>query len=254
MHHSLESLMKMPALSSERPLGRLVRYPLKLVPPMMAVPIMMGKLRGKRWIAGSGIYRCWLGLYEYEKQQLVAREVRPNTVFYDVGANVGFYTLLASRLVGAGKVFAFEPVPKNIAYLRHHLTLNRVTNAEIFPLAVGDQNGMVSFSIEQTGLMGHLSDEGGVTVPIVTLDSLVVEGKILPPDYIKMDIEGAELLALRGASRTFQRYHPVLFLATHGREVHTQCIQLLQSWGYSCSSIDHGDSGELGELIARFDS
>jgi Methyltransferase FkbM domain len=66
-------------------------------------------------------------------------------------------------------------------------------------------------------LWATLAGEGKITVPVATLDSLVEEGKVLPPDYVKMDIEGAELLALRGAARTFQRFHPVLFLASTAR-------------------------------------
>jgi len=109
-----------------------------------------------------------------------------------------------------------------------------------------------SFEVEETGFMGHLSREGGITVMTATLDSLLEQGKLLPPEYVKMDIEGAELVALRGASQTFQRYHPVLFLATHGREIHTECVTLLQSWGYRCDVLGDGaGAGELGELIAR---
>jgi FkbM family methyltransferase len=158
----------------------------------MVVPILRGKLRGKRWVVGSGIHRCWLGFYEYEKQQVIAREVRPGSVFYDVGAHVSFYTLLASSLVGHGKVFAFEPVPRNVAFLRKHLALNRVSNVEVLEVAVSDTHGRARFQIEPTGFMGHLSNEGGIGVLTTTLDSLIQEGRILPPSYIKMDIEGAE--------------------------------------------------------------
>ena len=69
-------------------------------------------------------------------------------------------------------------------------------------------------------------------VPTATLDSLVESGMILPPNYIKMDIEGSELLALQGARKIFQRNRPVLFLATHGRQIHNECCRLLESWGY----------------------
>ena len=218
----------------------------------MSVRILMGNLRGKRWIVGSAIHRCWLGFYEYEKQKVISREVRPGSVFWDVGANVGFYSLLASGLVAPGKVFAFEPVPRNLAYLREHLALNRVTNVEVLPMAVSDRNGASSFEIEETGLMGHLSGEGGITVLTATLDSLVEEGKVLPPDYVKMDIEGAEVLALRGASRTFQRFRPVLFLATHGREVETECRRLLEWWGYNCRDIGSMSSIDRAEIFAKF--
>jgi len=201
---------------------------------------------------GSAIQRCWLGFYEYEKQQWISREIRPNTVFWDIGANVGFYSLLASKLVGSGKVFAFEPVPRNLSYLRKHLSLNCVTNVEVLPIAVSDRNGTSSFELEETGYMGHLSSEGKITVPTATLDSLVEEGKVLPPDYVKMDIEGAELLALCGAARTFQRSRPILFLATHGRLIERECRHLIESWGYEWHSMEDKREGDLGEILARF--
>jgi FkbM family methyltransferase len=233
-------------------LAGLAHYTLKLVPPTMSVRVLMGNLRGKRWIVGSAIHRCWLGFYEYEKQKLISREVRPGSVFWDVGANVGFYSLLASKLVGSGKVFAFEPVPRNLAYLREHLALNSIANVEVLTVAVSDRNGAFSFEIEETGFMGRLSDEGGITVRTATLDSLVDDGTVQPPDYVKMDIEGAEVLALRGAARSFQRFHPVLFLATHGREVEAECRRLLEFWGYECRNLSPNSEDGLGEIIAKF--
>jgi FkbM family methyltransferase len=238
------------SIPSNSRLGRLVRYPLNLVPPTTIVPILGGRLLGKRWIIGSGIHRCWLGFYEREKQKFIARTVRPNSVFYDVGANVGIYSLLASMLVGTGKVFAFEPVPRNIGFLNEHLRLNRVTNVEVLPVAISDTVGVAHFDVEETGYMGHLTNQGGVSVQTESLDSLVQGTKISPPDYIKMDVEGAELLALRGATETFRRYRPSLFLATHGRDVHTECWRLLQSWDYHCRMIGAlvNDKGEIVAL------
>ena len=252
MNHNLGAMLN--ALSAEKTLGRLARFPLELVPPTTVVPILMGRLRGKKWIAGSAIHRCWLGLYEYEKQQRVSREVRPNTVFYDVGAHVGFYSLLASALVGSGKVFAFEPVPRNLVYLREHLALNHVTNVEVLPVAVSDKTGMAPFHMEQTGFMGCLSSEGSITVPTATLDSLVQDGRIPPPDYIKMDIEGAELLALQGANETLRHYKPVIFLATHGREIRLGCSRLLETWGYELRNIGESSDPDHSELFAKFHS
>ncbi len=238
-------------LPSDTPLGKFARLPLSLVPRGAVVRILGGPLRGKRWIVGSALHCCWLGHYEHEKQGLICRQVAPDSVFWDVGANVGFYSLLASKLVGAGRVFAFEPVPRNLSYLRQHLALNGVTNVAVFAVAVSDRNGTASFEVEKTGFMGHLSGEGSITVPTATLDSLVGAGKVLPPDYVKMDIEGAELLALRGANQTFQRYHPTLFLATHGREVHQSCCQLLDSWGYKCRMLQGGFQDDRGEVVAE---
>ena len=239
-------------LRNDTALGKVARLSLSLVPRDAVVRILRGTLRGKRWIARSAIHRCWLGFYEYEKQQWISREVRPNSVFWDIGANVGFYTLLASKLVGSGRVFAFEPVPRNLGYLRKHMELNRVSNVEVLPIALSDKNGTARFQVEQTFSMGHLASEGGIEVLTATLDSLVDEGKVLAPVCVKMDIDGAELLALRGAARAFQRFHPALFLATHGKEIDGECCKLLGSWGYECRNFERSPDGDLGEYVAKY--
>jgi FkbM family methyltransferase len=244
-----EKFVKTTALSSTAPLGKMLRYPLRFLPRSLAVPVVSGSLRGKRWIVGSGIHRCWLGFYEQEKQELIARTIKPGTVFYDVGANVGFYTLLGSLLVGEGKVFAFEPVQRNLMYLRKHLGLNQIQNVQVFELAISGSDGTAGFELEQSGYEGRLSGNGTVIVRTASLDSLLRQDKILPPNYIKMDIEGGELLALRGASQCIQRHRPHIFLATHGHEVHSQCCQLLESWGYHSQILELNPSG-FGEIIA----
>jgi FkbM family methyltransferase len=233
-------------------LTKLASAPLRLIPPMTAVPVLSGALKGRRWIAGSAIHRCWLGFYERDKQRLISREVTPNSIFWDIGANVGFYSLLGSTLVGSGKVFAFEPVPRNLFYLKRHLVINRVTNVEIVELAVSDTNGTATFHLEPTGLMGRLSEGGGVTVQTAALDRLVNEGRILPPNCVKMDIEGAEFVALQGAKETFRNFRPVLFLATHGKEVEQNCRQLLEEWGYECRNMRDDSHDDLGEIVATY--
>ncbi len=237
------------ALSHENRLGKLVRYPLRLVPPMMVVPILSGPLRGKRWVVGSGIHGCWLGWYESEKQQVISRTVRPNTVFYDIGANVGLYSLLASMLVGPGTVYSFEPLPRNLSYLKRHLALNHAANVEVQELAISDKNSVARFRAEKTGYMGHLASEGEIAVPTATLDSLLQDGRILPPNYIKMDIEGAEHQALLGARECFERYRPTLFLATHGEAIHERCCDVLRAWGYDFNLIGE-PTAEGAELFA----
>ncbi|MGB8986949.1 MAG: FkbM family methyltransferase [Candidatus Sulfotelmatobacter sp.] len=239
-------------ISNQSIAGKIARLPLSLIPREAVVPILRGRLRGRRWIVGSAIHRCWLGFYEFKKQALISSMVRPGTIFYDVGANVGFYSLLAAALVGPeGQVFAFEPLPRNLAYLRKHLELNRVSNVEILELAIAEQNGIASFIREPSGFMGRLSDTGGLPVAVATLDSLLEKGRLVPPHSIKMDIEGAELLALRGAATCIQQYRPLIFLATHGRDVHTACCNLLKSWDYECTEFGAATADGLGEIVAR---
>ena len=102
--------------------GKILRLPLKLIPKRMVVPIVRGPLRGKRWIVGASTHGCWLGSYEYQKQSIFKKTVKSGYVVYDIGAHVGFYTLLSSVLVGTqGKVIAFEPVQRNLEYLKKHV-------------------------------------------------------------------------------------------------------------------------------------
>ena len=92
--------MKVSEISNRSVAGRLLRLPLALIPPALAMPVLQGPLRGYRWIVGSSNHGCWLGSYEYAKQRLFAQMVRSGDVVFDVGANVGFYTLLAACRVG----------------------------------------------------------------------------------------------------------------------------------------------------------
>jgi FkbM family methyltransferase len=238
------------SLSIHNRLGAALRSPLSLIPNGTVVPILSGKLAGKRWIVGSGIHRCWLGFYERDKQNLIARTVHPNSIFYDVGANVGIYSLLASMLVQHGKVFAFEPLPRNIRFIGEHLRLNRVKNVEVIPTAISDENGVAQFEAEETGYMGHLTSGAGISVQTAALDSLVQAGRIPPPNYIKMDVEGAETMALRGAIEILRQHRPILFLATHGHEIHAECLRFLESIGYDARMLGPMD-GDKGEVFAR---
>ena len=91
--------------------------------------MLLGPLRGALWLPRSATAGSWLGTYERELQEVFTAHVRPGDVVFDVGANVGFYSLLAARLVGPkGRVVAFEPAARNVALLEQHLRLNRVTN------------------------------------------------------------------------------------------------------------------------------
>ncbi len=87
---------------------------------------------------------------------------------------------------------------------------------------------------------------------MVCLDEMLSEGKISPPDYIKVDVEGAEYLALSGAVKLLAEYHPILFLDTHNREAHQATIRLLKDFGYHFEVLDGKPIAETKELIARF--
>lgn len=240
-------------ITNQNILGKILRSPLRLIPPKTVLPILQGKLRGKKWIVGSGQHGAWLGSYEYEKQLLFQQIVQEGNVVYDLGANSGFYTVLASALVGnLGKVVSFEPHPRNLVFLREHLRLNLVQNVTVIDAAVSDRSGFIQFSGD--GFIGHISEQGELRVKTVSLDELIDTNQIPPPDFIKIDIEGAEMLALQGAKSMLNKLHPTILLATHGSEVHKDCCQFLNALGYSLQQVYGASIQKNDEIVAYFNN
>lgn len=235
--------------------GKLMRSLLRVVPSNASVRILQGPLRGQRWVAGAATHGCWLGSYESEKQHAIADRLNDGDVFFDVGANVGFYTLLAAKYVGAtGQVVAFEPFPGNVSFLQRHMTLNHLENVELFEAAVSDQAGTGKFSPGPDGCTGRLGGDGQLAVELVTLDDLTVSGRIPFPDVIKIDVEGAEFQVLKGAAKLLSDRHPVVFLATHGKQVKHDCLELLKGLRYQCEPLEVGvDPSKADEFVAIFD-
>ena len=243
--------MNFSSISNNNVVGRLLRQPLRLIPDRTPMLILQGRLRGKRWLAGSHTHGCWLGSYENEKQKLFESAVKEGDVVFDIGANVGFYTMLASVLVGpSGRVHAFEPVPRNIRFLNDHLRLNRMSNVEVIEAAVSDESGETCLDDSPGSAMGYVSAVGTLKVKAVAIDDLVAQGAIAPPDCVKIDVEGGEVLVLSGAKSVLEKCHPKIFLATHGPEVHRQSCDFLQSLGYQLEAIGSRTVRETDELIA----
>jgi FkbM family methyltransferase len=244
--------MNWSGISDSSLLGKALRFPLRLLPNTTQMPIMQGRLKGKRWIVGSSHHGCWLGSFEFDKQLLFERTITRGSIVFDLGGHVGFYTLLASELVGSnGQVFVFEPVPQNLLYLKEHIRLNHVGNVTVMEAAVSDKSGVVSFDEGPTRSMGHIvATNGKLQVRTVALDELISTGEIPTPDYMKIDIEGAEALALSGAQSMLASAHPTIFLATHGSSVHQECCCLLHSLDYELQPIDGMDLEQSSEILA----
>ena len=246
--------------------GRALRYlAYHAVPPGLRVPILRGPARGKRWLAGAHCPACWLGCYEYDKQQILEREVHPGSVVFDVGAHRGFFTLVASSLTGPeGRVISFEPLPLNQRYLHQHLRLNHAGNVTVIEAAVSDTCGTARFhdgsEYNPKCISAHLATDGEVEVKTVTLDSVIASGQAPAPDVLKIDVEGAEMLVLRGAQRLLETAGPTLVIDTHGRPAHEECCAFLAARGYQPRTsgeeiyvLDDGTERYFGELFAKKD-
>lgn len=199
------------------------------------LPIFRGPLRGFRWLVATRSNFIF-GTYEPAQTKLFCELVQPGAVVYDIGAHYGYYTLLASKLVGdQGKVVAFEPSPANLARLYRHIELNARTNVQVLELAVSDHEGSARFETRTGSGVGHLAADGPLEVKLTTLDSLA---QLRLPQVMKIDVEGAEVGVLQGAKELFAKAKPVIFLSLHGEELKTSCLGILESYGYTFRHIE----------------
>ena len=222
--------------------SRLVRLPLRLVPSGLTVRVLTGELKGGKWITGASTHGCWVGTYERDAQRMFRTFVREGMVVYDVGANVGFFTLLAARLAGrSGRVYSFEPVPRNLQYLRKHVEANAASTVTVMDIALSSRKGTARFASAHNPSIGRLDASGDVEVRTETIDDLVSSGQIPPPAFVKMDVEGAEHDVLTGAVSVLQKHKPVILLSTHGTTVHDRCCAFLRELGYELRITRDGD-------------
>jgi FkbM family methyltransferase len=204
------------------------------------------------------------GVYEPETTDLVKRILKPGDVFLDIGANVGWYTLLAAGLVGeTGRVIAFEPEPANFALLQQNIALNGYHNVVPVQKAVSDRDGAVTLYLSETNKGNHsLHDSGAGRAPIV-IDAVRLDeyfgataGKI---DLIKMDIEGAEGRALNGMLALLATNPDVKIIAEFSPQALEQCgtppadvLALLGGRAFSFYTIgEHSISAVSPETLLR---
>lgn len=230
-------------------IGKFLRLPFKLIPKSFKGKILQGYNKGYRWVLGSGITSYWLGHYEFFKQQLLVNYVKKGMVAYDLGGHVGFYTLLFSRLVGEnGRVYVFEPNPRNLFYLQGHLKMNEIKNAVILPIGVAKGRNFLFFDDETNSSMGHFAErKSSLFVPVYDLDFLVSNNLIPPPNVIKIDVEGAEKEILLGARETIIRYNPLMQIALHIPEDKEFIFQFLKGLNYQIGPL----ANYTDEIVAK---
>lgn len=217
----------------------------------MRFPIIAGPLRGCWWLATSRgkVLRILNGTYEPAQTRLFTTTVRPGDTVLDIGAHAGYYALLASVLTGEhGTVWAFEPDARNFAFLEKHARINHRSNIRPQPLAVSDTNGMARFGVGTGSGTGHLTDTGTLEVQTVRLDDFC-QSRSIRPAVVKIDVEGAEGAVLDGARELLSAARPVLFLSTHGPDVHRYCLRLLSELGYGLQPIVGSNVERATELL-----
>lgn len=213
-------------------LKKIVKEALKRWFQWLVVPIRQGENKGKLWTVSSCM-RMVRGTFESIQVEQFKKCLQPGNVVYDVGAHMGYYTLIASQAVGPGGLaVAFEPLPFNFNQLLRHIRLNHCHNVTTMNACVGREPGVAHFTSNLGSGTNHMSGDGDLVVNVMSLDALVSAGTLPLPHCVKIDVEGAELEVLFGAQEIIAKSKPILFVSFHGQALQEQCSELLHSWGY----------------------
>ncbi len=211
--------------------------------------VLAGANRGMKWVVGTSVHGCWLGTYESDTQGVIGAHVRAGSTIFDIGANAGFYSLAFSRMCGpSGSVWAFEPLAENVANLLRHVQINHLQNVTVVQAALSDTAGFAGFHVAENNSMGSLSlSATAYRVPTSTLDEMISRHGAPVPDFVKMDVEGAEHAVLLGASQLLARRSATWLVALHGDTQCRDCVVAFESNGYSVTRIDGSPAGRRAE-------
>lgn len=200
-----------------------------------------------------------LGRYEPSVVGALQDWLGPGRSGFDVGAHVGYETLVMAVLVGkGGRVVAFEPEPALSRVLERNVERNRpslAASVTAVPAAMGTENGRACFREGPSSGKGHLAeappppeeDEVDIDVEVLTLDEAA--RRFGAPDLVKIDVEGAELGVLRGAQRLLGRVRPVFVVEAHSPRLECDCGRVFEGHGYRWERIGRG-AGEAVHLLA----
>jgi len=228
-----------------KPLARLIRRGLNRLAPtgLVEVKIAAGDLAGFTIQLDMQIDKdYWLGTYEPELQSALRELVPTGALIFDVGANIGYVSLLLAKAAGVnGNVIAFEALPSNAEQLRRNVALNGMERrVKVVDRAVTQASGPVHFLVHASGGMGKVAGSAGredkyqseVTVPGISLDEFVYGQGNPPPQVVKMDIEGGEVLALPGMRRVLAEARPLMLMELHGPVSSRVAWETLNAAGY----------------------
>lgn len=242
------------ALYRIKPLARLIRTSLNRAAPqgLTVVTLASGGAQGMRMRLDLQAEKdYWLGTYEPELQKALETFTPQGGVVYDLGANIGYVTLLAARFTGPqGKVHAFEALPENQIRLIDNISLNNLQGqVTVFCGAVVGRGGDIRFLVGPSGGTGKTAGSAGrkdlpyvreIQVPGISLDEYVLEQGHSSPDLVKMDIEGGEVLALPGMQRVLSEVQPVILMELHGPEAGQVAWKTIAEAGYRLHELAPG--------------
>lgn len=202
--------------------------------------------RGDDWVSNQVFWRGWQG-YEPETTPIFYQLATAARVTFDVGAHVGFYSLLAAHANPAGKVYAFEPMTATFNRLQSNIVLNELNNISATNAAVAATDGTAEFYHGSTyipcscGLSADIFEAGTVVssfqVPVISLDNFVRRENLTQVDLIKIDVETTEFQVLQGMAETLRRDQPDIICELWEGPLQIM-DQLLSALGYQCYALE----------------
>jgi FkbM family methyltransferase len=207
-------------------------------------------------VAHAHIGSIAFGNLETGVQEAMIRHLGPGGVFYDIGANLGFFSLLGASLVGLeeGRVYAFEAAPDNARAIRANAQLNGITNVTVIDKAVSSRSGTGRLQIVDDQSWSKLEEYGQhpytervIDVELVAIDDLLRAGELSPPTVVKIDVEGAEIAVLEGMRETLERHQPAVICELHG--THDAFAATMRGQGYRLINLE--GAGPIAEASAH---
>lgn len=200
------------------------------------------------------------GEYEIDEVEMIKNLLEEDYTVFDIGGNIGYISLLISKYIKSGQIYAFEPIKKTYDYFVENIKLNDAKNIKVNNLAFSNCNGQAEFyyyaELSGNCSMRKLNEEANnqvITCEVRKIDDYVSENN-LKIDLIKCDTEGSEYLVFQGAEETLRRDKPIIFtellrkwstkFGYHPNEV----IEYLRGFGYSCFRMVEGGLSEFVEM------
>ena len=196
---------------------------------------------------------AFTGFYELSLSRRIADLARHRTTFVDVGANMGYFSLLWAGVNPNGRAIAFEPAPRNVSIIEKNIAANRLTDRiTVVAKAAGDRSGTITFDVgpvDQTGWGGisHAPSSATIHVPVVRLDRELPNA---PIDVLKIDVEGADTWVLRGCEGLLKAAQiRLIFFEQHSERMErlgiaeSEAQTFLRDLGYECAPLPGDDRG-----------
>lgn len=217
--------------------------------------IPFGHLRGFRiWYDRTINYHAVLGIWEKNNFAVLSKlfsyltKEDRSLVVYDIGANIGLFTLFFSKYKPSVRIVAFEAVGETVAALKTNLHRNSIHDVVVENRAVSSEDGTVSFFVghhhKSSLLKNWASDEGKreireIKVASIKIDSYVQANPSLKPDFIKIDVEGGADKVLEGAGKVFETIRPLVMIESHNAIEDNAIIQMLSKFDYDAFRINN---------------